>query len=306
VPIEGVDYSSARPDPVKLYAAGKRFVVRYGGPGGDWKHLTQAEADALTAAGLALVANAEGTASGLVNGWSTGVAWASSADAAFQDLGMPATKPIYLSVDFDCGTGDWPKVADALRGAASVIGAARVGVYGSFDVMNWAKRDNVARWFWQTYAWSAGRWAAHNHIEQYNNGETVAGTAGIDLCRAMTADYGQWGVEDMAFTAAQEKAIADAAGLINRYLMAGLWRLDALTVGSDTVRGGTTEGEAMWTVKQLKALMAKVAALPVDPVDEQAVATAVLATLTPAAIAAAIPDTVAAEVADELAARLTG
>jgi Rv2525c-like, glycoside hydrolase-like domain/Putative peptidoglycan binding domain len=191
---EGVDYSSTRPNPAQLYALGKRFVVRYGGPGGDWKHLTAAEAQSLTAAGLALVANAEGTADGMLGGFDTGFAWAHSADLAFQALGMPNDRPIYLSVDFDCGPDkQWAACAQALKGAAAAIGPARVGVYGSYDVMQWAKRDGVARWYWQAYAWSSGQWAGHNHLEQYRNGVSLAGGT-VDLCRSKVADYGQWGV----------------------------------------------------------------------------------------------------------------
>ena len=48
--IEGVDYAGSRPDPVKLYAAGKRFVVRYGG-----SVPAQASTIACTAAAAALL-----------------------------------------------------------------------------------------------------------------------------------------------------------------------------------------------------------------------------------------------------------
>lgn len=190
---EGVDYAFSRPSPPRLYAAGKHFACRYGGPGTSDKHLTAAEAQALTAAGLAVVANAEGAADGLLGGWTVGADWARRADAHFRACGMPPDRPIYLSVDFDVTAAQWPAVADALRGAASVLGANRVGVYGSYDCMVWARRDNAARWFWQTYAWSGGRWAPKNDIEQYRNGVTLAGGT-LDLDRALTADYGQWTV----------------------------------------------------------------------------------------------------------------
>lgn len=198
--MEGVDYAGSRPDPVRLYAAGKRFVVRYGGAGGAWKHLGSAEADDLRRAGLHLVANVEGSADGMLGGWSTGKSWASAADAHFRSVGMPADRPIYLSVDFNVTSSQWPKVADALRGAASVIGARRVGIYGSYDAVRWAARDGGAAWFWQTYAWSRNKsgntqWFGSNHIEQYHNGVTVAGVD-VDLCRSRKADFGQWGQED--------------------------------------------------------------------------------------------------------------
>lgn len=190
--IEGVDYSDARPSPAGLWAAGKRFVVRYGGPGGSSKHLGAGELRGLLAAGLSVVANAEGSSGGLAGGRPAGRAWAASADAAFRALGMPPDRPIYLSVDWDVTSSQWPAVAEALRGAADAIGAARVGVYGGIKAITWAKRDRVAAWFWQTYAWSGGAWLPWTHLQQYRNGVTVAG-GDCDLNRAMAADFGQWG-----------------------------------------------------------------------------------------------------------------
>jgi hypothetical protein len=193
--MEGVDYAADHPSPSGLFAAGKRFVVRYGGAGGSWKHINRAEADALRSAGLWLVANVEGSASGLLGGFDAGKEWARLAEAHFRALGMPADRPIYLSVDFDVSAGQWPAVAASLRGAADVLGPERVGVYGSYDCVRWAARDGVARWFWQTYAWSGGNWHAGNHIEQYRNHIALAGGI-VDLCRSRQADFGQWGQED--------------------------------------------------------------------------------------------------------------
>jgi hypothetical protein len=189
--VRGVDYAWDRPRPTGLAAAGKKFACRYGGPGSAGKQLDPAEARALRAAGLSIVANAEGAEGGLLGGFTVGAAWARSANAHFRRCGMPAGRPIYLSVDFDVTAAQWPRVANALRGAASVIGPARVGVYGGLRAVRWARRDHVARWFWQTYAWSGGVWAAGNHIEQYNNNVPLAGGT-VDLNRAHPADYGQW------------------------------------------------------------------------------------------------------------------
>jgi hypothetical protein len=193
---EGVDYSYARPSPSGLVAAGKRFVVRYGGPGKPGKLITVAEARTLLDAGLSIVANAEGDKGGLALGRSAGVAWAAAAMPLFMACGMPANRPIYFSCDFDVTAAQWPAVADALRGCAEVLGAARVGIYGGRNAILWAHRDQVADWFWQTYAWSTvdGRtaWVPGNHIEQYRNDVTVAGGA-CDLDRALVVDYGQWG-----------------------------------------------------------------------------------------------------------------
>jgi hypothetical protein len=246
VTTEGVDYAGSRPDPVRLYAAGKRFVVRYGGPGGDWKHLTAAEARALSAAGLMIVANAEGSASGLLGGFDAGASWARQADQHFRSLGMPADRPIYLSVDFDADSGDWAELDAAMDGAASVIGRARVGVYGEYAVIDHFARNGKARWYWQTYAWSGGSWHPRAHIQQYRNGVTVAGTPDIDLDRAMLADYGQWTLNreedevalseenrrDIRLLAAYGVADALAAG-VARVQFAGITGPDARKIGNN-------------------------------------------------------------------------
>lgn len=196
--VEGVDYTTPeRPTVASLKAAGKVFACRYGGPGGAWKHIDLAEVRELTAAGIAIVANAEGTADGLLGGRSAGVAWATSAADHFRALGMPSDRPIYFSVDFDTTSGDWAALDAAFDGIASVIGRDRTGVYGEYSIMRHLAGNGRARWFWQTYAWSGGQWYAGNHIEQYRNGVPLGGGT-VDLNRAKQADYGQWGVDEMS------------------------------------------------------------------------------------------------------------
>jgi len=191
--VEGVDYAFSRPNIGQLAALGKVFACRYGGPGSSSKHLTPNEAWGLSASGISVVANAEGSADGLLGGWNAGVSWASSAQNHFLSCGMPTGRPIYLSVDFNVTSAQWPAVAQSLRGAASVLGASRVGVYGGRRAIEWARRDGVASWFWQTYAWSSGVWVPGNHIEQYQNQVSMAGGI-LDLDRAHPSDYGQWKV----------------------------------------------------------------------------------------------------------------
>jgi hypothetical protein len=196
--IEGVDYAFPPiPTAAALKAAGKRFACRYGGPGSPSKQLTVDELAALRAAGIAVVANAEGAPDGLQGGYSAGRSWAADAEAHFRALGMPADRPIYLSVDFDAASADWPALDAAMTGAASVLGRGRVGVYGGYNVINHfaSMKDRLATWYWQTYAWStisgSVLWHPAAHIQQYRNGVTIGG-ADCDLNRAMVADYGQW------------------------------------------------------------------------------------------------------------------
>lgn len=190
---EGVDYAFEVPTVASLVMAGKKFAVRYGGPGTSDKHLTGDELRRLTNAGILVVANAEG-ASGGFRGYANGRSWAQSAEQHFRGLGMPADRPIYFSVDFDANPSDWPDIDSACDGAANVIGRDRVGIYGSIATIGHVYSAGKAKWYWQTYAWSRGLWHPVNHLEQYRNGVTIGG-ANLDLTRAMRSDYGQWGVD---------------------------------------------------------------------------------------------------------------
>ncbi|HEY3008053.1 MAG TPA: DUF1906 domain-containing protein [Micromonosporaceae bacterium] len=205
--VEGVDYSYSRPSPSRLYAAGKRFACRYLSNStrvinGVTKNLSRSEADRLRAARIAIVSNWEWTATDATKGYAAGRSYAADAEAQHRACGGPPDRPIYFSVDFDIrGVSD--KTLEAVRqyfaGIRSVLSRSRTGIYGGYDTIRYAVNERWASWFWQTYAWSGGRWHSSAHIRQYNNNEVVAGAA-VDLDRGMKTDYGQWGVEDVALT----------------------------------------------------------------------------------------------------------
>lgn len=270
LPVEGVDYTGGA-NISALVAAGKVFACRYGGPGGSWKHLTVAEAQSLSAAGIAVVANAEGSADGLLGGWSTGFEWASEAEEHFARCGMPGGRPIYFSVDFDVTTStQWDAVASALRGAAKALGGVhRVGVYGGRRAIEWARRDDVARWFWQAYAWSGGYWVPGNHIEQYRNKVSLAGTA-LDLDRAYGNDFGQWFVngeeDDMSEWSEADPYGPDPDG--HNRTPAQKQRDDhaALFYGTRPLTAdGKPVGPEPWIVTRVNGIEAKLDALTVPP-----------------------------------------
>jgi hypothetical protein len=223
--IEGVDYSYSKPTPAGLVAAGKKFVVRYGALGNTGKFLTAAELTALRTAGLVVVANVE-EAAGNYRGQAAGVRWAAAGSAFFRKLGMPGDRPIYFSVDWDAGPADWPDIDAALRGSASVIGADRVGVYGGYDTIAHCVSAGTASWFWQTYAWSAGRWHPAAHLQQYKNNVALAGGT-VDLTRAVVTEYGQWGA---GMTTAPPALLAARRFYIDTLAGAG-YTIDPLSVG---------------------------------------------------------------------------
>lgn len=281
--IEGIDYAFSVPSAAAVAAAGKRFVVRYGGPGSAGKQLTAGELADLTAHGIAVVANAEGAAGGF-RGAAAGRAWAGSAEQHFRDLGMPVGRPIYFSVDWFAGPGDWADVDAALRGAASVIGADRVGVYGGYATIEHCAAAGTARWFWQTYAWSAGRWSAHCHLQQYRNGVTIGAVADCDLDRAMQSDYGQWGA-DMPVNRDDVNTIFNTDGVITAPPPAAQ---DGFWSAAQFLRNGYNEAKAAHaSADQIATAIAALA-------KEVTAVQTTLAGLTPALLGALVPAIVAA------------
>jgi hypothetical protein len=192
MPIEGFDFSFARPGGRSIVAAGRAFVVRYVPyPGDGGKGLTAAEIVDYRKNGLAICLVFESTKARARAGQYAGRADATVAQDAIYRLGMPASLPVYFAVDWDAQIVDQPLIDQYLRGAADILGASRVGVYGGINVINRCKVNKSARWFWQTYAWSAGRTAYGIHLYQYSNGRQLNGKA-VDYTRAMQAQYGQW------------------------------------------------------------------------------------------------------------------
>lgn len=217
--VQLVDYSWSRPDPACLKRSWVSGVIRYtwnkAGPGQagyPGKLLTRAEADRLTEAGLSIVSNMEKWAGFMLRGYAAGVQAARESIAATVDAGGPESAVQYYSVDFDPTPEQLAgPVADFLRGAASVHGLERTGVYGGWRTIDFCHRKRLAAWYWQTYAWSRYkgtiRWHKAAHIRQYrNNVDRCGGT--VDLNQAMTDDYGQWDIERDDMPTADE--VADA------------------------------------------------------------------------------------------------
>jgi hypothetical protein len=190
-PIEGCDYV-AGPSPAVLKAAGMKFVCRYLSTPGNPKNLTKAEAAGLHKARIGIVVVFETTGTTAEGGTAAGKADAASAAEQAATLGVPASVPIYLAVDYDAYTTvQLSKVVAYIGGAASVLGASRTGVYGGYKTVKACYDAKACRYFWQALAWSGGIWHPARHIEQYQNAAQVGGHS-VDLDRAVRARFGAW------------------------------------------------------------------------------------------------------------------
>ena len=160
-----IDFSAARPKGKDIKALGIDGVLRYLCTS-DWKRLTADEVKDYHANGLGIGVVFEDAANNPLGGKKQGVADATKALSQANALGFPASVPIYFAVDFDTTPAQQATIDEYLRGAASVIGADRVGVYGSFYVVERCAANKTAKWFWQTLAWSGKQVSKYNHILQ--------------------------------------------------------------------------------------------------------------------------------------------
>lgn len=187
----GFDYSWDRPDPHCLVSHGYRFVVRYLSYDDTGKNLTAVEAGALHSAGLDIVLNWEWGRYDMRAGYDKGGMHARDANAFAAHVGAPGNLPIYFSADFDAQPHEMPEIAEYLRACQVLLGPQRVGVYGSYNTIDYMVRHRRAAWFWQTYAWSGKNVHPAAHLYQYANGVTVCGGRG-DLDRALKPAFGAW------------------------------------------------------------------------------------------------------------------
>lgn len=188
--VEGVDFIG-RPTGAALAAAGKRFVIRYVPYGGYSKGLTASEVADYHAHGIAIVLVWEQVATRALQGFAAGAADATTSRNAAAVLGFPADRPVYMGVDFDTNSTQWPALEAYFAGAVSVLSLARTGVYGETALLAHLQAKGLASWYWQTSAWSGGAVFANRHLLQYLNDQTINGVS-VDLDRAFKADYGQW------------------------------------------------------------------------------------------------------------------
>ena len=199
---KGLDFSFARPDASCLARNGYSFVCRYvwtsyrpGDPSYPGKMLTKAEADRYKTAGLRIVSNFESWTGRPLDGYAAGVADAKTAVANTVAAGGPANAVIYFSVDIDTrslSSTQLSTIANYFRGAASVVGLPRVGIYGGVHIVRLIANSGLAKWFWQTYAWSGGVWDSRAHIRQVRNGVLVCG-GDTDINEQHLPLIGAWG-----------------------------------------------------------------------------------------------------------------
>lgn len=176
--IQGMD--CARPmtqaDVDYFSKAGVEFVARYLVPPHlAWKRLTITEANRITDAGMKIISVFETTASRPSGGAKYGAEDGALAFIEAKAIGQPALSTIYFAADWDAQELHYDAIEAYLRAAAVACPGYRIGVYGSYKVIEAMADRKACQSYWQTYAWSGGKKSARANIYQYQNGVQANG-----------------------------------------------------------------------------------------------------------------------------------
>ena len=153
-----LDYSSARPDPDQMVAAGVKAVCRYIAPLNPLtkpKLLTVKERDRLFEAGLGILLNWEQEAGAALSGRDRGVYHGQVCTEMATALDYPKDLPIAVSVDVGITAAQLPVVADYFYGFKSQC-PWTLTVYGGTFVGDYLVNAGFVEGIWQA---AAGSWS---------------------------------------------------------------------------------------------------------------------------------------------------
>ena len=125
-------------------------------------------------------------------GFAGGVSDALEARNYLKKIGLDGY-PVFFAVDWDITLGEWnSRVVEYFKGAASVLGKQRVGIYGHSKVIHWAMQDKVVAEVapgrvlgWQTRSWSFDEHRrpvkAKGYAVAYQGIHNITGPEGIKI-----------------------------------------------------------------------------------------------------------------------------
>ena len=193
----GVDYSMTNVDwPAyfsALKASGRDFIGRYlPWKGSTWRQVTAAELKAAADAGVDYFfwfEDSDNHFRARDGGFATGVADAQQALRSLASLDLPATTPVYFTVDFPCPDGN--QIDAYFRGVNSVLPVSQIGAYGNYTTIDWLYQHGLATYFCESDAWPEPEgWHPQAQMHQYTGTYRIGGVS-VDRLTVTAADFGQ-------------------------------------------------------------------------------------------------------------------
>ncbi|MEJ5997295.1 DUF1906 domain-containing protein [Corynebacterium sp. H130] len=199
-----IDYSAGVPNAGEVKARGHLGAVRYVSerrPGAEWmkgKPVRIDETKAFAAAGLE-VASVYQFGKGTTADWLQGAAGAAvhapQAISLHAAAGGPTGRPIYVAIDDNPSRAQYDnQIKPYLQAFKTALEGAglKLGVYGNYNVIEWASRDGLGEFFWMHDWGSNGQIHPRTTIHQKAGlRETISGIE-VDVNNVYAHDWGQW------------------------------------------------------------------------------------------------------------------
>lgn len=199
-----IDYSAGAPAAADITAAGHLGAVRYVSgrrPGAEWmlgKPVTAAETQDFANHGLS-VASVYQYGKDETADWKQGAAGtithAPQAIAYHRAAGGPTGRPIYIAIDDNPTRAQYDsQIRPYLQAFQAALQAAgyQTGVYGNYNVIDWAVADGLGQYFWLHNWGSGGRIHPRTTLHQIRIDKDRIGGIGIDINNVYAQDWGQW------------------------------------------------------------------------------------------------------------------
>ena len=200
-----LDYAAGVPSGAAVKAAGHIGAVRYVSqrrPGTEnWmigKPVTRTETDDFAAHGLA-VASVYQFGTGNTADWLPGAEGAATHAPQAIDLhrtaGGPTGVPIYAAIDDNPTRAQYDnQIRPYLTGFRDRLHAAglKLGIYGNFNVIDWAIADGLGEFFWQHDWGSAGKIHPRTTLHQVAGKQATVGGVTCDINDVYASNWGQW------------------------------------------------------------------------------------------------------------------
>lgn len=232
-PVRGtiIDFSSGIPSPAAIKRAGHIGAIRYVSnkrPGAAWmtgKPVTLQEAAANAAAGLP-TASVYQFGRAETADWKQGAAGAAihapQAISLHKAAGGPTHRPIYIAIDDNPTREHYTQfIRPYLQAFSKALAVAgyQTGVYGNYNVIEWASQDGIGTFYWMHDWGSNGKIHPKTTIHQLpqSRQQTIENVI-VDVNEVYASDWGQWtpgskqpGIQDLSSTL--DKAIPNMPDL---------------------------------------------------------------------------------------------
>lgn len=200
-----IDYAAGVPSAASIKNAGHLGAVRYVSqrrPGTEsWmvgKPVTLAETRAFEQNGLK-TASVYQYGKAETADWKNGAAGAAThapqAIALHVAAGGPKNRPIYVAIDDNPSWSEYTtQIRPYLQAFNVALSAAgyQLGIYGNYNVIDWAIADGLGEFFWMHNWGSDGKIHPRTTIHQIRIDKDTLDGVGIDMNNVYADDWGQW------------------------------------------------------------------------------------------------------------------